>query len=249
MARIARLVVPGVPHHVVQRGNRRQRTFFGARDFDLYRTLLARKCRDAGIEVWAYCLMPNHVHLIVVPHVATSLARGLGGAHRAYTAVVNRREGWRGCLWQGRFASYPMDEAHLLAAARYLLVNPVRAGLVGAPADWPYSSVRAHLSDESDGLVDPTALCARVEDWFDFLAAPSAPVVGLQIRSHAASGLPAGSSEFVSEVEVRTGRTLRHSIEARAGRLSGNPVHGLAPFGSETGLADPPAWVAGRDRR
>ena len=121
MARLARVVAAGLPHHVTQRGNRRQKVFFGEGDYEIYRGLLAEGCRAAGVAVWAYCLMPNHVHLILVPSDADGLRAALGEAHRRYTRQVNLREGWRGYLWQGRFASFPMDESHLLACARYVL--------------------------------------------------------------------------------------------------------------------------------
>ena len=115
MARLARVVVEGLPHHVTQRGNRRQRVFFDDTDFAAYRALLAEGCASAGVEVWAYCLMPNHVHLILVPGEAGALRAALAEAHRRYSRRINFREGWRGYLWQGRFASAPMDEDHLLA--------------------------------------------------------------------------------------------------------------------------------------
>ena len=125
MARMARVVVPGVPHHVVQRGNRRQQTFFSDEDYRYYLGLLSKACDEGEISVWAYCLMPNHVHLIAVPRSATSLASALGDVHRRYTRMVNFRESWRGYLWQGRFSSFPMDDRHVLAAARYILLNPL----------------------------------------------------------------------------------------------------------------------------
>src|SRR5437870_11094383 len=130
MPRLARVVIPGHPHHVTQRGNGRARTFFDDGDYALYRDLLGASCRAADVEVWAYCLMPNHVHLILVPSDPDGLRAALGETHRRYTRHVNLREGWRGYLWQGRFASFPMDEAHLLAGARYVELNPVRARLV-----------------------------------------------------------------------------------------------------------------------
>ncbi len=101
MTRIARLVVPGVAHHVTQRGNRRQTTFFRAFDYELYRQLLGEHCEKAQVSIWAYCLLPNHVHLIAVPRAADGLRHALSVAHRRYTTTINRREGWKGCLWQG----------------------------------------------------------------------------------------------------------------------------------------------------
>ena len=140
MARLARLVVPGHPHHVTQRGNRGQETFFGDDDYRSYLSLLAECCRKAGTEVWAYCLMPNHVHLVLVPSHEDGLRAALGETHRRYTRHVNLREDWRGHLWQARFHSFAMDENHLLACARLVELNPVRARLVQRPGDWRWSS-------------------------------------------------------------------------------------------------------------
>ena len=119
MVRLARLVIPGLPHHVTQRGNRRQPTFFNDGDYAAYLELMADWCREQGVEIWSYCLMPNHVHLIAVPKTADGFRRAIGEAHRRYTRRINFREQWRGYLWQGRFASFLVDEPHLLAAARY----------------------------------------------------------------------------------------------------------------------------------
>ena len=129
MARIGRIVVPGFPHHVTQRGNRRQPVFFEPSDCQLYRDLLAEHCRRASVEVWAYCLMPNHVHLVLTPRTPHALARAIGETHRQYTAFINARARWTGHLFQGRFSSVALDEAHLAAAARYVALNPVRAKL------------------------------------------------------------------------------------------------------------------------
>jgi putative transposase len=153
MARLARLVIPGLPHHVTQRGNRRQPTFFNDGDYAAYLELMGEWCRENGVEIWSYCLMPNHAHLIAVPSSEDGLRWAIGEAHRRYTRRINFREKWRGYLWQGRFASFVMDEPHLLAAARYVELNPVRAQLVAYAGDWRWSSARAHLSGRDDGLV------------------------------------------------------------------------------------------------
>jgi putative transposase len=158
MARIARLVVSAVPHHVTQRGNRRQTVFFGDHDYRAYLALLAEHTRAADVAVWAWCLMPNHVHLMLTPPSPDALRAALAEAHRRYSRMVNFREGWRGYLWQGRFASCPMDEAHALSAARYIELNPVRARLAAQPQDWPWSSARAHLTGTGDGLTAIAAL-------------------------------------------------------------------------------------------
>ena len=147
-----------MPHHVTQRGNRRQQTFFGEEDYQHYLELISRFCRAEQVAIRAYCLMPNHVHLIVVPQSAESLRRAIGEAHRRYTRWINFREGWRGHLWQGRFASFVMDEDHLLTAARYVELNPVRAGLVQAPSRYRWSSAAAHLRRRDDVLVQVAPL-------------------------------------------------------------------------------------------
>lgn len=152
MARIARVIAPGYPHHVTQRGNRRQETFFCEEDYEVYLSLMAEWCRKCRVDIWSWCLMPNHVHLIAVPQSEEGLARAIGEAHRRYTRRINFRERWRGHLWQERFASFPMDETYLLAAARYVEMNPVHAGLVKRPEDYRWSSARAHLEGKDDAF-------------------------------------------------------------------------------------------------
>ena len=136
MARLARVVAPRVAHHVTQRGNRRLDTFLCDDDYRAYRALLAEFCAAAGVACWAYCLMPNHVHLILVPADEDGLRAALGEAHRRYTRRINLREGWRGHLWQERFHSFPMERAWLLDAARHVELNPLRAGLVKRARQW-----------------------------------------------------------------------------------------------------------------
>ena len=209
VARLARVVVPGVPHHVTQRGNRRQRTFFEEGDYETYKSLMAEWCRSRGVEVWAYCLMPNHVHLIVVPSTEAALRAAIGEAHRRYTVRVNEREGWRGCLWQGRFSSFPMAPGHLFTGTRYVELNPVRAGLATRPEDWPHSSVRAHLACRTDGLVEPRALLERFGDWRRFLSVDLSPDSADEIRRHERTGRPLGDGSFLERLEATVGRRLR----------------------------------------
>ena len=208
MARLARVVAAGLPHHVTQRGNRRQPVFFGDDDYETYRKLLAEGCRAAGVAVWAYCLMPNHVHLILVPPDGDGLRAALGEAHRRYTRHVNFREGWRGYLWQGRFASFPMDESHLLAAARYVELNPVRARLVRTARDWRWSSARAHLAGRGDGLVAARPLIDIAGDWHAFLRGGLREDEHEAIRAHERTGRPLGDERFTARLEKRLGRTL-----------------------------------------
>lgn len=209
MARLARIVVPGVPHHVTQRGNRRQRTFFCDEDYVAYKALVAEHLAAAGVECWAYCLMPNHVHLVLVPADEDGLRAGLAEAHRRYTRHINLRENWRGFLWQGRFASFPMNEAHLLACARYVESNPVRAGLVRTPRHWRWSSARAHLEGADDGLVRVAPLLQRVGDWKAFLAGRVEDDALERFRAHERTGRALGSAAFVTGLERQLKRTLR----------------------------------------
>ena len=209
MARLARVVAPGVPHHVTQRGNRRQQVFFGTDDYAAYRALLAEGCRAAGVAVWAYCLMPNHVHLILVPSEADGLRAALAETHRRYTTRVNQREGWRGYLWQGRFASFPMDEARVLACARYVELNPVRARLARRVRDWRWSSARAHLAGADDGLVTVRPLLDLVPDWAALLRDGSGEAEGDAIRAAERTGRPLGDPAFVERLEADLDRVLK----------------------------------------
>lgn len=212
MPRIARVVAPGVPHHVTQRGNRRQRTFFTKEDYRAYIELMAKWCRHCAVDVWAYCLMPNHVHLIVVPKTSDGLKRAIGEAHRLYTLRINQRQGWRGHLWQGRFYSYPMDDVHLLTAARYIEQNPVKAGLATLPEDYPWSSAFAHLTGEDDHLVKVEPLFKYTggrEGWRAFLAEEGDEQGHEILRKHETTGRPVGSDTFIDELEQSTGRMLR----------------------------------------
>jgi putative transposase len=215
MARLARVVVPNVPHHVTQRGNRRQVTFYGDDDYRAYIDLVGSACRDKGVAVWAYCLMPNHVHLIVVPQDSDGLSRALGEAHRRYTRTINAREEWAGYLWQGRFASFPMDETHLMAAARYVELNPVRAQLTKRPEDWPWSSARAHLDGRDDGLAAAAPLLERYGDWRAFLDGGIEDADLETMRRHERTGRPLGADGFVEGLEQATGRALKQRKPGR----------------------------------
>ena len=209
MARLARLVIPGLPHHITQRGNRRQETFFNDGDYAAYLELMAEWCRVEGVAIWSYCLMPNHVHLIAVPKAEDGLRRAIGEAHRRYTRRINFREKWRGYLWQGRFASFIMDEPYLLAAARYVELNPVRAKLVDRARNWPWSSAKAHLSGRDDRLVKVAPLLALVGDWKAFLRSAIAEEELRDLREHGHTGRPLGSSAFLDRLEGMVGRVLK----------------------------------------
>jgi len=212
MARIARVVVPGYPHHVTQRGNRRMQTFFGDEDYRAYISLIGQWCRQEAVRVWAWCLMPNHVHLIVVPSTERALARALGEAHRRYTRRVNFREGWRGYLWQGRFASVVMDEPHLMAAARYVERNPVRAALAAQAEQWAWSSASAHATGRADVLAESAWLAERTAGWVcswrEYLGQDDDPKLTAALRRSESTGRPAGDKAFLSKIGRLLGRDL-----------------------------------------
>ena len=207
MGRVDRVVVPGIPHHVTQRGNRKIRVFFSDKDYALYTSLLAKSCTRYEVDVWGYCLMPNHIHLIAVPQTKEALGRAMGETHRQYALLLNEREELVGHLWQGRFSSYPMDEQHLLAAARYIELNPVRAGLAADPIDWRWSSARFHVLGGSDPLVRAGLLDDLVGDWSTFLKERIPAIDAL--RKHQATGRPLGDARFVARCEKVLGRVLR----------------------------------------
>jgi len=185
----------------VQRGSRRARVFFGPEDYRRYLQILDEQCRAWQVAVWCYCLMPNHVHLILRPSTAEGPARALGEAHRRYAWEINRRHGWIGHLWQERFRSFAMDEVHVLCAARYVLLNPVRAGLCSRAEAWPYSSASAHLGQGVDAVIEAAPLAQRIDSWVDYLE-PGSMDLEEVIRKHSRSGRPLGSESFVARCEA-----------------------------------------------
>jgi len=220
MARMARVVIPGYPHHVTQRGNRRQTVFFSDADYVHYIDLMAEYTALSETEVWAYCLMPNHVHLVMVPKHEDGLRAALGEAHRRYTRRINFRNGWRGHLWQERFHSFVMDERYLLATVRYVELNPVKAQLCREPCEWPWSSARAHLEGKDDRLVNVPPMLERVGDWSHYLAGD--PVASDEvIERHTRTGRPLGRGAFVQRLEAATGRSLAPKPPGRRAQPKG----------------------------
>ncbi len=208
MARLARVVAPGIPHHIIQRGNRRQQTFFSDDDYLEYLRLMSSWCSKCGVEIWAYCLMPNHIHLVAIPSSEDGLRKAIGEAHRRYTRYVNAREGWKGHLWQGRFSSFPMDEVYLIATVQYILLNPVRANLVQRVEEYPWSSGAALMYDKADPLANVTPLLDISRDWQSILSQPD-KINHELIRSHERTGRPLGDDSFITVLEKRLGRIIK----------------------------------------
>jgi len=209
MARIARVVLPGYPHHITQRGNRRQDVFFQGSDYRYYLKELKQWCSSEHMDIWAYCLMTNHVHLIVKPEENSNMGKAIGETHRRYTRMINFRHNWRGYLWQGRFASYPMDEEWLLQSVAYVELNPVRAGMVQFAWEYPWSSVHAHLSGEDSlGLVNIDAMREYVVNWQSYLLGAVSDSNEV-FKKHELTGRPLGTEPFIEKAEKILGRKLK----------------------------------------
>jgi len=183
-------------------------TFFCNEDYEKYIELMNEWCGKLGVEIWAYCLMPNHIHLVAVPLDKTGLAKAIGEAHRRYTRHINFREGWRGYLWQGRFASFVMDQMYLEATVRYVEMNPVRAGLVKRPWDYRWSSAAAHVKGQNDALANVKPLIDFFGDGGKFLAKGLGGIEVEELRMHTRTGRPLGASRFVRRLETKLGRIL-----------------------------------------
>jgi putative transposase len=216
MARISRVVASGYPHHVTQRGVRSIAIFQTDSDRRAYLDFMADELNRFGIEVLAWCLMTNHTHLIVVPNDATVLSRAVGEAHRRYTRMKNFSEGVSGYLFQGRFGSSVLDERHLLAAARYVELNPVSAGMVREAGDYPWSSASFHLGlNTRDALVRDKTLMGLIENWAEYLKGNDEPSIQTTLLRGIRTGRPVGSEQFIETIEQLTGRDL---VMRRAGR-------------------------------
>lgn len=212
MPRHARVVFPDVPHHVTQRGNRRERVFFGRGDYAAYLELLSTHAERFAIGIVAYCLMPNHVHLVVIPSKPEGIHLTLKAVHGQYAQRVNRMRDQKGHLWQGRYFSSPLDADYFLNAVRYVELNPVRARIVAKAEDYAWSSAAAHCGQRKDPLVDlkpRSRLLAGIVNWSKWLAEDIAVDAFTTLRHHGGQNLPCGSSEFVAELERSAGRQLR----------------------------------------
>jgi len=209
MARMPRLVVPGYPHHVTQRGNRRMKTFFSPNDYQYYIDLLAKYKKEAGVSIWAYCLMPNHVHIVAVPDKEGSLSCLFRQVHRHYSRYINFREKWKGHLWQERYHSFVMDEKYLLATVRYVELNPVKAKLCDTAENWKWSSTCAHLKGEDDQITEVKPMLNRINDWPSYLSMSNSEALIEDIKKHTSTGRPVGDELFIEKLEAFTGRELK----------------------------------------
>ncbi len=226
MARLPRVVVVDVPHHVTQRGNARQVIFAQDADRITYLELLRQHSGLYGLSLLGHCLMSNHVHLIAVPRSPMAMASTLKHTHGRYAAYWNARQSSSGHVWQGRFYSCPLDQAHLWEALRYAELNPVRAGLVAAAEQWPWSSAAVHcgLTTQSDGLdLERWSQRWTAAQWQAYLADGASVGECAQLRRCTYTGRPLGSPEFVEDLERSTLRLLAPRKGGRPKKPSPDP--------------------------
>ncbi len=213
MPRLARIVIPGCPHHVTQRGNHRRPVFFVDSERDLYLSLQLKYFSLWHILCAGYGLMTNHTHRVLVPEHANSLARGVGRLHNDFSRLQHIKRDLTGHLWQNRFFSCPLDEDHFWKALRYVELNPVRAGLVKFAWEWPWSSALAHVTgiDES-GLLDMDLWRRRFtcNQWKKYLEEGLQDITTNDVlRLATRTGRPLGSEDFILHLEALTGRRIR----------------------------------------
>jgi putative transposase len=222
MPRHARASFPAMPHHVTQRGNHRERTFFCPGDYETYLRLLRENARKHDVEIVAYCLMPNHVHLVIVPPSADAMHLLLKAVHGQYAQRINRIHELKGHLWQGRYFSSPLDSNYFRNAVRYVELNPIRARLIARAEEYEWSSAAAHCGLRKDRIVEskPRSIAlADISDWSNWLAAGLSQECVVEIRENCRQNLPCGSEGFVDELERLAGRQLRHRKAGRPAKL------------------------------
>lgn len=209
MARLARVVLPKIPHLVTQRGNGRAQTFFSDEDYQAYMDLLVTHCSAHKVSIWGWCLMPNHVHMILTPKDKDGLRGALSRVHRTYAGMIHEREGRTGHFWQGRFGCVAMDERHLISAMAYVALNPVRAGLVARANEWAWSSIHAYEKPrKSDGVTDREAIAPYLKQAKAIIRKGEEDPYFDALRRAESIGRPVGDRSFMKKAERKTGRTL-----------------------------------------
>ncbi|PWU01004.1 MAG: transposase [Terriglobia bacterium] len=235
MARLARVIAPGVPHHITQRGNARRVVFETDADRLVYLELLDANRRLYGVAILGFCLMSNHVHLVAIPERMGSLALALRHTHGRYAAYLNARQNASGHVWQGRYYSCPLDTNHLWAALRYTELNPVRAGLAVSPERYPWSSAATHTG--YPGVELPLVLDAglwyeewNAHSWREFLGSTEGDGEVEVLRTNTHTGRPLGTKEFVESVERSLGRRLAPQKGGRPRHPAAQPRQAVFPF-------------------
>ncbi len=216
MARIARAVAAGFPHHITQRGNYRQTVFKSDKDYRIYLDWLATYANKYSVRIWAYCLMRNHVHFIAVPVLPDSFSKAFNTLHMRYSQSINKRAKTAGHLWQGRFFSCALDEKHLFAAVRYVENNPVRIGIVKRAEDYDWSSAKAHIRKTEDAILDKECyLTTAIPNWKEYLYKEADTEAVINIRKHTRSGWPCGDDVFLNNIEGLLSRRVTANLRGR----------------------------------
>ncbi len=214
MVRIARIVIPGLPHVVTQRGFDNQQAFFSPEDYGLYLSLASEAFELQKIDVLAWSLIFNRVSLLVVPSSEEGLARALGEVHRRYSREVNARLGKEGRLWHARFNSFAIEKDNVADTAKFIELVPLATGLVLSPEAYPWASSRARLGGVADPLGAPKSV-GRIQNWEKFLAKPLAPAFIKKLGQHESTGRPMGSENFILGLEGEMGIRLRPKKRGR----------------------------------
>ena len=208
MPRISRAIAVGYPHHITQRGNYRQTVFTEETDYSRYLELMSVFAPKYGLEIWAYCLMPNHVHFIGVPGRQESMARTFNTVHMLYAQYFNRKQKLAGHLWQGRFYSCVLDERHLYAAFRYVELNPVRAGIVSSVQNYPWCSAGSHIMGIGNPVLSKCFMMETVENWGQYLTLDSDQEAADNVIKATKAGRPCGGESFIRHIECLLNRQL-----------------------------------------
>ena len=212
MPRITRAVIESLPYHITQRGNRREDIFFEDGDRKKYLEWLQEYSNKHGLKIWAYCLMTNHVHLVVVPQYKDSLEKVMRPLNMRYAQYINSSRQWNGHLWQGRFFSSILNERYLWFAVRYVELNPIRARIVDNAEDYPWSSAAAHCGKRKDNILaldfPPAGIIENWATWIRESERSEDEDIDI-LRRNTQKGLPCGNETFVAGLENRLDRLLR----------------------------------------
>ncbi|RNC71714.1 MAG: transposase [Desulfuromonadales bacterium] len=223
MPRIARIIASHYPHHITQRGNNRATVFFDDEDRQFYLKLLAGYTQKHNVQIWAYCLMSNHVHLLAVPETETSLSRGIGLTNQMYTQYLNRKLQQSGRIWQNRFFSCVVEnERYLWAVARYIERNPLKAGLAVTAEQYRWSSAKAHITGAADPLLNAHSWLSPQEQraYSEFVIMEDQET-DHAIRKATRTGRPFGSESFIDRLEFQLNQSLKPGKPGRPRKKTG----------------------------
>jgi len=219
MPRQPRLVFPGLPHHVTQRGNYRQNVFSNPADFRKYSYWMVEYAKEYDVKILGFCLMDNHVHFIVIPSGPHSLANLFKIVHTRYSLYKNKSQSKTGHLWQGRFYSNVLDEAYLLRAIRYVERNPLRAGMVDKPWEYIWASTREHVGLERQPIiktVDFHKILSVLEgrNWKKYIENDDEEMTE-NFRKNISKCSAIGTEGFIADLEQKTGYCLKNKKMGR----------------------------------